>query len=104
MATNVENLRQDSRNIKSVYERDLYEHFVVHIWRELTIRSLRNSGVSYLNEVLEENKTNWFDRAKKKILEDIYLKEKPFKTRILQAGERIPTGNWGFKIVKHTGA
>jgi hypothetical protein len=104
MAANVETLRQDSRNIKSVYERDLYEHFVVHIWRELSIRSFRNSGVSYLNEVLEENKTNWFDKAKKKILEDMYLKEQPFKTRILQAGERIPTGNWGFKIIKHTGA
>lgn len=104
MAANMETLRQDSHNIKSVYERDIYEKFVSYIWKELTVRSFRNSAVSYLNNVLEEQKTTWFDRAKKKILEGIYLEEKPFKTRYLQAGERLPTGNWGFKIVKHTGA
>ena len=102
MATNVENLRQDFDNINVI--RDLYEHFVAHMWKELFTHSFRNTSTSYLNNLLEEHKTKWFDRAKKKILEDIYLKEKPFKTRYLQAGERIPTGNWGFKIVKHTGA
>lgn len=96
MAASVETLREDHRNIRQSYERDLYEHFVFHIWKELTtIRSFRNR-----NNVLEEHKTKWFDIAKKKILEDIYLKEQPFKTRYLQAGERIPTGNWGFKIIK----
>ena len=104
MATNVETLAQDHHDIRHSYERDLYEWFVSYIWRELSLRSFRNSGVSYLNEVLEENKTKWFDKAKKKILEDMYLKEQPFKTRYLQAGERIPAGNWGFKIIKHTGA
>ena len=104
MATNVETLRQDHHNIRHSYERDLYEWFVSYIWRALSLHSFRNNSISYLNNLLEEHKTKWFDRAKKKILEDIYLKEKPFKTRYLQAGERIPTGNWGFKIVKHTGA
>lgn len=103
MAANVETLRQDHHDIRHSHERDLYEWFVSYIWRELSIRSFRNSSMSYLNEVLEENKTKWFDKAKKKILEDMYLKEQPFKTRILQAGERIPAGNWGFKIIKHTG-
>lgn len=102
MAANVETLRQDHDNIR--YERDLYEWCVWYIWRELSNHSFRNSSMSYLNNILEEHKTKWFDIAKKKILEDIYLKEEPFKTRILQAGERIPTGNWGFKIVRHTGA
>ena len=104
MAASAETLRQDHHDIRHSYERDLYEWFVSYIWRALSLHSFRNNSISYLNNLLEEHKTKWFDRAKKKILEGIYLKEQPFKTRILQAGERIPTGNWGFKIVKHTGA
>lgn len=102
MATNAETLRQDHDNI--TYEKDMYDWFIGYIWRELFTHSFRKSSMSYLNNLLEEHKTLWFDKAKKKILEDIYRTEKPFKTRILQAGERIPTGNWGFKIIKHTGA
>ena len=104
MAASAETLRQDHHDIRPFQDRDLYEMFVSLMWRALSLHSFRNNSTSYLNNLLEEHKTKWFDRAKKKILEDIYLKEKPFKTRYLQAGERIPTGNWGFKIVKHTGA
>ena len=98
MAASIETLRQDHDNIR--YERDLYEWCVWYIWRELSTHSFRNSSMSFLNNVLEANKTKWFDKVKKRILEDMYLKEQPFKTRYLQAGERIPTGNWGFKIIK----
>ena len=101
MATNAETLRQDHDNI--TYERDMYDWFIGYIWRELFTHSFRNSSMSYLNNLLEDKKTLLFDKAKKKILEGIYRTEKPFKTRILQAGERIPTGNWGFTIIKHTG-
>ena len=51
-----------------------------------------------LYEMIDNNRSRFFDRARKSILDEIYEQEQAFKIETIEAGKPIPSGNWGYVI------
>ena len=51
-----------------------------------------------LYEMIDNNRSRFFERARKHILDDIYEQEQAFKIETIEAGKPIPSGNWGYVI------
>lgn len=51
-----------------------------------------------LYEMIDNNRSRFFELARKSIMHDIYEQERPFKIETIEAGKPIPSGNWGYVI------
>ena len=51
-----------------------------------------------LYELIDNNRSRFFELARKHILDDIYEQEQAFKIETIEAGKPIPSGNWGYVI------
>jgi hypothetical protein len=51
-----------------------------------------------LYELIDSNRSRFFELARKHILDDIYEQEQAFKIETIEAGKPIPSGNWGYVI------
>jgi hypothetical protein len=51
-----------------------------------------------LYEMIDNNRSRFFELARKHILDDIYEQEQAFKIETIEAGKPIPSGNWGYVI------
>jgi hypothetical protein len=48
--------------------------------------------------MIDNNRSRFFELARKHILDDIYEQEQAFKIETIEAGKPIPSGNWGYVI------
>jgi hypothetical protein len=102
MAASAENIINDMKESAfSVYrDRDMYMKIVSQ-----TERYISNAyGYGWWRNKVEKidmHRKEIFDNAKSNTLDTIYREEEAFATKILEAGQPIPSGNWGFSVHIH---
>ena len=76
---------------------DMYSRVVRKV--EMSCRPWNFShSANRLYEMIDNNRSRFFDRARKSILDEIYEQEQAFKIETIEAGKPIPSGNWGYVI------
>lgn len=102
MAASAENIINDMKESAfSVYrDRDMYMKIVSQAERYIS----NAYGYGWWRNKVEKidmHRKEIFDNAKSNTLDTIYREEEAFATKILEAGQPIPSGNWGFSVHIH---
>ena len=105
MAASAENILNDMKESAfSVYrDRDMYMKIVNHAERYITnAYGWRRNWLDRIDmHRIDMHRKEIFDNAKSNTLDTIYREEGAFATKILEAGQPIPSGNWGFTVHIH---
>lgn len=101
MAASAENILNDMKEGAFSIDQDMYTKIVLQAHRSHKYFANPYGWRRNLTDKIDMHRSEIFDNAKSHVLDTIYREEEAFSTKILEAGQRIPSGNWGFSVHIH---